>query len=82
MYPVGMYPDGGDVGMIKPRDKKTGQYLSTKKAPEIDTKNVIDIWCCEEPVENDDSDWPVDFTLKVLGMIFLFVSILYLIRRI
>jgi len=52
-----------------------------KKIPEIDTKNVIDIWCCEEPVKESE-DWQIDFALKVLAGLFLFFSILYLIRRI
>ena len=68
--------------MTQLRDKKTGQYLSTKKVPEIDTKNVIDIWCCEEPVEKASGDGQIDFALKVLAGLFLFFSILYLIRRI
>ena len=52
-----------------------------KKIPEIDTKNVIDIWCCEELVKESEY-WQLDFALKVLAGMFLFFSIVYLVRRI
>jgi len=48
---------------------------------EPDVSKVIDIWCCEEPVKESE-DWQIDFALKVLAGLFLFFSIIYLIRRI
>jgi len=82
MYSVGMYPDGGDVGMTRLRDKSTGQYVSSKKSEEIDPNKVIDIWFGPEPSKETASDWPIDFTIKILGIIFLLLSIFYLLRRI
>jgi hypothetical protein len=38
------------------RDKKTGQYISMKKIPEVDTKNVIDIWVGGEPEPDTSPD--------------------------
>lgn len=39
--------------MNKLRDKKTGQYISAKKVPEVDANKVIDIWFSEEKKERD-----------------------------
>ena len=68
--------------MNKLRDKNTGQYVSSKKAEEIDPNKVIDIWFGPEPTGKESSDWPIDFTIKILGIIFLLLSIFYLLRRI
>jgi len=64
------------------RDKRTGQYVSSKKAEEIDANKVIDIWFGPEPTGKESSDWQIDFTIKILGIIFLLLSIFYLLRRI
>jgi hypothetical protein len=49
---------------------------------EPDANRVIDIWFGSEPSKETTSDWPIDFTIKILGIIFLLVSIFYLLRRI
>jgi hypothetical protein len=42
--------------MNKLRDKRTGQYVSMKKATEIEPNKIIDIWLKEEPEPDTDRD--------------------------
>jgi len=60
--------------------RKVGRPKKIKEEP--DANKVIDIWFGPEPTGKESEDWQIDFALKVLAGLFLFFSILYLIRRI
>ena len=71
--------------MNKLRDKKTGQYVSMKKMPEVDTNKVIDIWFSEEKKERDDISQMrsiAELVLILLMSIAVIIGTVYMVVRI
>lgn len=66
------------------RDKKTGQYVSMKKATEIEPDKIIDIWLKEEPKEQDalkDHRRFAEILFIYVATIFVIVSTFYILFR-
>ena len=71
--------------MNRLRDKKTGQYVSMKKMPEVDTGKVIDIWFSEEKKERDELSQMrsiAELVLILLMSIAVIIGTVYMVVRI
>jgi len=66
--------------MNKLRNPENGQYISEKKKPmpEVDTRNVIDIWYGGEPEAKPYLDDLAEFTRNVILIILLMVVTIYI----